>query len=82
VLVASGVLNFAYFFPIVHAAYFGGSAGPVQYDDNGPAMTAPLAITAIAAIVLGVFPDTAFSLYRLAWMAAAGVTGAGAGATP
>jgi multicomponent Na+:H+ antiporter subunit D len=82
VLIASGVLNFAYFFPIVYAAFFGGTAGPVQHDDNGPAMTAPLAITAMAAIVLGVFPDAGLSLYRLAWMAAAAVTGASAGGTP
>jgi multicomponent Na+:H+ antiporter subunit D len=82
VLIASGVLNFAYFFPIVYAAFFGGAASPVQYDDNGPAMTAPLTITALCAIVLGVFPDAAFSLYRLAWMAAVAVTGSGAEGTP
>jgi multicomponent Na+:H+ antiporter subunit D len=82
VLIASGVLNFAYFFPIVYAAFFGGPAGPAPYDENGPAMTAPLALTAVFAIVLGIFPDAAFSLYRLAWMAATSVTGAGAGGMP
>jgi multicomponent Na+:H+ antiporter subunit D len=82
VLVASGVLNFAYFFPIVCTAFFAGPAEPVQYDENGPALTAPLTITAIVAVVLGVFPDAAVSLYRLAWMAATSVTGAGDGGMP
>jgi multicomponent Na+:H+ antiporter subunit D len=81
VLIVSGVLNFAYFFPIVYAAFFAGPQGPVHYGDNGPAMTAPLVLTALFAIVLGVFPDAGLSLYRLAWMAAVEVTGR-AGGTP
>ncbi len=83
VLIASGVLNFAYFFPIVYAAFFGrgGQAG-LTFEDNGPAMTAPLAITAVLALVLGLFPDAGFSLYELAWQAASSVTAASAGGAP
>jgi multicomponent Na+:H+ antiporter subunit D len=83
VLITSGVLNFAYFFPIVYAAFFrepaAGGHGPA--GDNGPAMTAPLAITAGIALVLGIFPNAGLSLYELAWQAARSVT-ASAGGLP
>lgn len=83
VLIVSGVLNFAYFFPIVYAAFFGRSdrAG-AAFGDNGPAMTVPLAITAALAVVLGIFPDAGFGLYELAWQAAQSVTAAGPGSAP
>lgn len=76
ILVASGLLNIGYFFPIVHAAFFGG--GPrAALDDNGPALTAPLVLTALLAILLGVYPDAGLSLYELAWQAARSVVAAG-----
>jgi multicomponent Na+:H+ antiporter subunit D len=81
VLVASGLLNVGYFFPIVHAAFFG-SDRPVTFNDAGPALTAPLALTAVAAVVLGIHPDAALNLYELAWMAARSAVSPGAGGAP
>ena len=81
VLVASGLLNIGYFFPIVHAAFFGGRQPPA-FDDNGPALTLPLVVTALLAVVLGVYPDAGLSLYELAWQAARSVVAAGSGGAP
>jgi multicomponent Na+:H+ antiporter subunit D len=74
VLIASGVLNFAYFFPIVYAAFFGpGPPAALTFDDNGPAMTAPLALTAVLASCSGSSRTRRWPL-RLAWQAASSVT--------
>jgi multicomponent Na+:H+ antiporter subunit D len=81
VLFASGLLNVAYFFPIVQAAFFG-SDRPVSLGDGGPALTAPLALTATAAVVLGIVPDAALSLYALAWQAAESVVSSTIGGAP
>ncbi len=74
VLVASAILNFAYFFPIVHRAFFR-SDDPFRFDEAPPANWVPLALTAACVIALGVNPDAFLSFYRLAWMAAAAITG-------
>jgi multicomponent Na+:H+ antiporter subunit D len=81
VLVASGLLNFGYFFPIVYAAFFG-ARGPVRYDDNGPLLTLPLALTALAALGVGVYPNLGLSLYELAWQAARDTAASGAAGVP
>ena len=69
VLLVSGLLNFAYFTPIVRAAFLGGN-GDTRVDEARPALTVPLALTALAAIVLGIYPDAGLGLYHLAWEAA------------
>jgi multicomponent Na+:H+ antiporter subunit D len=76
VLVISGLLNFAYFFPIVHAAFFGRSETPRRYDEASVALWLPLAITATMSIVLGVFPNALVHFYDLAWQAASRVMAA------
>jgi multicomponent Na+:H+ antiporter subunit D len=69
VLLVSGLLNFAYFAPVVRTAFLG--SGPSRrFDEAGPAMTVPLALTALAAIALGLYPDAGLNLYHLAWDAA------------
>lgn len=79
VLLASGVLNFAYFFPIVYTAFFRGAPGG-RLDENGVAITLPLTVTALAAVVLGMYPDAGLHVYELAWRAARSVVaGAGGG---
>jgi multicomponent Na+:H+ antiporter subunit D len=78
VLFASGLLNFAYFFPIVQMAFLG-SDRPVSFGDGGPALTIPLALTAVAAVVLGIAPDAVLNLYQLAWQAARSIVSAGTG---
>ena len=75
VLVISGLLNLAYFFPIVYDAFFKGPHAEVA--EAGSSMSLPLALTAVAALVLGVFPDAGLSLYQLAWQAASSVVSPG-----
>jgi multicomponent Na+:H+ antiporter subunit D len=75
VLVLSGFLNFAYFFPIVSTGFFG-EGGSLRFRESPTAVWLPLAVTAVASITLGVFPDTGLSLYRLAWQAAESVVAA------
>ncbi|MFH2202362.1 MAG: monovalent cation/H+ antiporter subunit D family protein [Elusimicrobiota bacterium] len=74
VLVASAILNFAYFFPIVHRAFFAGE-GKLRFDEAAPANWVPLAITAVCALILGVSPNAFLKFYQLAWMAAGAITG-------
>jgi multicomponent Na+:H+ antiporter subunit D len=76
VLVLSGLLNVAYFFPIVYAAFFGGE-GRVRFDEGSPALWVPLALTAVATIVLGLAPSAGLGFHDLAWQAARSVVGGG-----
>jgi multicomponent Na+:H+ antiporter subunit D len=70
VLVTSGLLNFAYFFPIVYSAFFGKPQTPIRYDEAGLALTLPLVATAVVSIILGVYPNAGPAFYQLAWAAA------------
>jgi len=74
VLVASALLNFAYFFPIVHSAFFGGKKSELQYDESA-ALWLPPALAAVCAVILGLYPDFFWAFYRLAWTAATAITG-------
>lgn len=74
VLVASGLLNLAYFLPIVHAAFLGGSE-PRRFAEPSPALWVPPALTALGAIWLGLSPDAWPAFYRLAWAAASAAAG-------
>ncbi len=77
VLVLSGLLNFAYFFPIVHAAFFRGERRPIRFAEPRAALWLPLAVTATISLVLGIYPDAGLALYHLAWNAAESVVGNG-----
>jgi multicomponent Na+:H+ antiporter subunit D len=60
VLVASTLLNAAYFVPIVYRAFFAKAAGnphPPAFKEAHPAMVIPLSITAIISVVVGVYPE-------------------------
>ena len=59
VLVASTLLNAAYFVPVVYRAFFGKPAGNPRapgFKEAHPAMVIPLTITAILSVVVGVYP--------------------------
>ena len=73
VLVASGILNFAYFFPVVYTAFFGRPGQVVRFDEANTALWAPLAVTALISLVLGVYPNAGLQFYDLAWAAAESV---------
>ena len=89
VLVTSGLLNLVYFYPIVHDAFFRRRESTSETSDGSSArwparevrwsMSLPLAFTALMAVVLGLSPDIGFGFFRLAWSAAASVTGAAGG---
>jgi multicomponent Na+:H+ antiporter subunit D len=81
VLLLSGVLNIGYFFPIVRTAFFG-DAPPASFDEARLALTVPLALTALAALALGVYPDAGLTLYELAWQAARSIVSTRAGGAP
>jgi len=81
VLVTSGLLNMAYFFPIVYDAFFTPAHGEVTPERW--TLTLPLATTAVAALLLGIMPDFGAGFYRLAWSAAMSVVaGSAAGGVP
>lgn len=66
VFLLSGMLNAAYFFPIVHRAFFRPSDRFRKVDEASPLMVIPLVLTAVLSLLLGVFPDGVFHFYRLA----------------
>ena len=76
VLVASGILNFAYFFPVVYTAFFGRPGEAVRYDEANTALWAPLALTALVSLILGIYPNAGLQFYDLAWAAAESVMAA------
>jgi len=64
VLIASTILNAAYFVPVVYKAYFGqvpaAAHGHGEHHHQGEAplsMLIPLCITALLSVAVGVFPD-------------------------
>ena len=76
VLVTSGILNFAYFFPVVYTAFFGRPGQAIRFDEANPALWAPLAVTALVSVVLGIYPNAGLQFYDLAWAAAESVMAA------
>jgi multicomponent Na+:H+ antiporter subunit D len=60
VLVASTLLNAAYFVPIVYRAFFAKAPGnphPPAFKEAHPAMVIPLCVTAILSVAAGVYPE-------------------------
>ena len=56
-LVLSGVLNAAYFFPIVHQAFFRKNDEFASYGEASMLMVVPLVLTALISLVLGFVPN-------------------------
>jgi multicomponent Na+:H+ antiporter subunit D len=73
VLVTSGLLNFAYFFPIVYGAFFGKAGQSIRVNEAPRALWVPLAITAVISVILGLYPNAGWDFYALAWKAAESV---------
>jgi multicomponent Na+:H+ antiporter subunit D len=60
VLLASTMLNIAYFAPVVYTAFFCQPTDPHAHDhahEAAPAMLVPLLITATLSVVVGIYPD-------------------------
>jgi multicomponent Na+:H+ antiporter subunit D len=72
VLVVSGLLNIAYFFPIVYAAFFRSAPEFQERGDARPALLVPLCMTAVLSLLLGIWPNAGFHLWDLANAVAGG----------
>ena len=60
VLIASTLLNAAYFAPVVYHGFFGKQSeadAHHKFTEAHPAMVVPLSITAVISVVLGLYPD-------------------------
>jgi multicomponent Na+:H+ antiporter subunit D len=60
VMIASTLLNAAYFAPVVYQAFFGKQSEADAhhgYTEAHPAMVVPLSITAVISVLLGFYPD-------------------------
>ena len=67
IFLVSGLLNAAYFFPIVHRAFF--RQGGKDLDNHGeasPLMVVPICIVAVLSILLGLQPNLFFNFFDLA----------------
>ena len=62
VLLVSSLLNAAYLGPIVYKAYFEKEQSPNEDVREVPWMVAPLAVTAAASLLLGIFPQPVLEL--------------------
>jgi multicomponent Na+:H+ antiporter subunit D len=75
-LLASTLLNVAYFAPIVVRAFRAGpGGGPATIAEAPAPVLVPLLVTAVAGLVLGVWPDAVLPLHQLAGAVAAAVMG-------
>jgi len=77
VLVISGLLNAAYFFPIIQRAFFRRGQGLKGKTEASPFMVVPLVLTAVLSILFGIYPDLFFNFYTLALKVAASIFGGG-----
>ena len=75
ILLLSGMLNVGYFSPIIYRAFFKKAAIPYKQGEATPAMFAPIVITALLSLLLGLNPDLFFHFYRLAFTASGSILG-------
>ncbi|KUK29933.1 MAG: Multisubunit sodium/proton antiporter, MrpD subunit [Methanosarcinales archeaon 56_1174] len=62
VMVASGILNAAYFLPIVYTAFFNKPKEGEQFTEAPMIMVVPLLITALLTLTLGIAPQGVYTL--------------------
>ncbi|MEE8377622.1 MAG: hypothetical protein V3R45_04575, partial [Candidatus Aminicenantaceae bacterium] len=75
VLVISGILNAAYFSPIVYRSFFRKRQAQEKHEKEKPAMVVPLVLTACLSLIFGLFPNLFFSFFKLAVQAVTGIFG-------
>jgi multicomponent Na+:H+ antiporter subunit D len=75
-LLVSGLLNAAYFLPIVHRAFFRPAKNYPRGEAN-PFMVVPLVLTAALSLLFGAAPNLLFRLYDLGAMVTRGLLGGG-----
>jgi multicomponent Na+:H+ antiporter subunit D len=79
VLVSSGLLNAAYFFPIVQRAFFRNPENSAHHKEASLLMVVPLVMTALLSLLFGIYPDLFFKFFQLATLTANSIMG---GITP
>ncbi len=77
ILVISGLLNAAYFFPISYAAFFKKGKDLEGHGEAPAIMVVPIVITATLSLLFGFYPDLFFKFFKLASSIAGSITGAG-----
>jgi multicomponent Na+:H+ antiporter subunit D len=73
VLLASGLFNVAYLFPVVVRGFFKTSAKFSKFDEASSLLVVPILTTALLAIMLGWFPDLWLRWYTLVTQATVGI---------
>jgi len=73
VLLVSGLLNVAYFFPIVQRAYFREPREPHAHGEASAFMVVPLVVTAVLSTLFGLMPNLFLHLFDLAVMVSTSV---------
>ncbi len=67
VFLASGLLNMAYFFPILHRAFFRpGGPGLHGHGEASPLMVVPIVVVAVLSLLLGLYPNALVHFFDLA----------------
>jgi multicomponent Na+:H+ antiporter subunit D len=77
VFLLSGLLNAAYFFPIIQRAFFRSSNQFDGYGEASPLMVVPLCLTGALSIVFFIFPNLFFNFYDLAVQVSHSITRGG-----
>lgn len=77
ILVLSGLLNAAYFFPIIQRAFFRRGQGLKGHSEASPFLVVPLVLTAALSLLFGLYPDMFLYFYSLAVKVAASLFGSG-----
>jgi len=77
VFLTSALLNAAFFFPIVYSSFFKKPKGDVNphFDEASMFMVIPLMATAIASLILGIFPNAFVHFFEIATLAVRSVLG-------
>jgi multicomponent Na+:H+ antiporter subunit D len=75
ILVLSGLLNAAYFFPIVHRAFFRAPSGLEGKKEASALMVIPIVITALISFLFGIYPDLFLKFFKLATKISSAIMG-------
>ncbi len=75
ILVLSGLLNAAYFFPIIYTVFFRKGEKLEGLGEAPAIMVVPIVVTALLSVLLGIYPDLFFNFFKLASSIAASIVG-------
>jgi multicomponent Na+:H+ antiporter subunit D len=82
IFVVSGLLNAAYFFPIIHRAFLRKGDHSISHHGEAPLlMVVPICIVGVLSLLFGFFPNMMFNFYDLASTVAGSIMHVTAGIT-